>query len=295
MVLALARDAGSTFLPSEMSWAHLLTPALEEPVTAAALQRRIEAMHGRELRLLLAGYHVRWFRRATPAETIASAVDGDERAVTEFVDSSYPWDTAWQASLRALLPLSAGETRRKVLAALREIASRLDTDLARLSEEVAGRRSAARYVSPRELLRAATGGWEPVPEPGIEALVLVPTLAGGAGLHIFNHGATQIVVYGLAGASVRSAWPSDDLARLARAIGDKRRLRIMRLLSERAMSAATLAATLGISLTTLVHHLEQLRAAGAILRAGDGRGALYSTDPAIAQRMAAALERYLGS
>ena len=293
LVLAVARDARATPLPSEMAWTHLLTPALEEPLTVPGLLKRIRAMHGRELRLLLAGYHVRWFRRATPAETIAAAVDRNLRAMAEFLDTSYPWDAAWRATLHALLPLSESETRRIVLQVLEDSTSRLEVDLDLLAEEVRRRRSAARFVAAGTLVREVTGGWEPVPEPGIDAIALVPTIAGGPNLHLFDHGRTQIVAYPAGAPAAPERTAPGELAVLARSLGDERRLRLLRLLAGREMSAAELAAATGTALTTLVHHLQQLKTAGAVRARGRGCRQVYAADPGLAARLAGDLERYL--
>lgn len=295
LVLSVARDAQSTFLPSEMAWAHLLTPALQEPVTASGLLRRVRAMHGRDLRLLLAGYHVRWFRRATPPETIAAAVDRDLRAMGAFLDSSYPWDAAWRTTLQTLLPLSEPETKRACLQVLEAWLPRLRSDLELLAQELRRRRTAARFVAATTLVREVTGGWEPVPEPGIDAIALVPTIAGGPHLHFFDHGRTQIVAYPAAGTGASAPAETDDLARLARALGDERRLRLVRLLVDREMSAAELAAATGSALTTLVHHLQQLKQAGAVRARARGGRQVYAADPGLTARLAGELERYLRS
>lgn len=295
LVLAVAREAQSTFLPSPMAWAHLLTPALQEPVTTAGLLRRLRELHGRELRLLLAGYHVRWFRRATPAATIAAAVDGNLRAVARFLDSSYPWDGAWHATLRALLPLSEEETRRAVLEVLAAKAEGLRPDLPDLGDELHRRRAAARSVAAATLVREVTGGWELVAEPGIDALVLVPTIAGGPGLHFFDHGHTQLLAYPVVRSVARQVASGEDVARLAQAVADTRRLGILRLLTERARSAGELAAATGTGLTTLIHHLDRLKQSGAVRSQTVAGRRVYAADPALAVRLAGELERYLRS
>jgi DNA-binding transcriptional ArsR family regulator len=66
--------------------------------------------------------------------------------------------------------------------------------------------------------------------------------------------------------------PPARLLALTRALGDERRLRVLRALARREASLADLSAVFGLPKTTMHHHLAILREAGLIrLRSNDNR------------------------
>ncbi|HEY8812111.1 MAG TPA: ArsR family transcriptional regulator [Candidatus Dormibacteraeota bacterium] len=263
----------------DMVWAHLLTVAYETapPRDPAALIQAIRAMHPRELRLRLLGYYVRYFRRATPPEVIAAAVAGDEAAVRQFRESSYPEDQLWQSALRALLPLDGWETRRRLLKLLADWSDHFASayDAAPLLAEAASRRIQARSARAEQMVAAVMDGWEYIAEPGINAVLLVPSLVIWPAAHVFDHHSTKIVCYPIRPAT--SAGPDEppiELLRTGQAVADERRLRILRLLAHEELTASELGTRLGIGLTTVLHHLRLLLGAG-LLSASSSRRKVY--------------------
>jgi DNA-binding transcriptional ArsR family regulator len=263
----------------DMVWAHLLTLAYElpPPRDVAALVAAVAAAHPRELRLRLLGYYVRYFRRATPPAVIAAAVDGDPAAAVRFRETSYPDDAPWQRALGALLPLNAWETRRRLLAVLRARQEPFAGGYhpGPLLAEVAARRVQARSLRPEQVLAAVMDGWEYVPEPGINSLLLIPSAVISPQAHVFDHLTTKIVCYPLRPPSAGDGGaPPAALVRLGQAVADERRLRILHLLAAEELTAAEISARLSIGLTTLLHHLGRLRAAG-LIATGAGRRRAY--------------------
>jgi DNA-binding transcriptional ArsR family regulator len=263
----------------DMVWAHLLSVAYETapPRDPAALIRAVRAMHPRELRLRLLGYYVRYFRRATPPEVIAAAAAGDEGAAEQFKASSYPEDAHWQSALGALLPLDGWETRRRLLRLLvawrDHFASSYDP--APLLAEAASRRSQARAAKPEQMVAAVMDGWEYVAEPGINAVLLVPSLVIWPAAHVFDHHSTKIICYPVG--PTTSAPPEEPplaLLRAGQAVADERRLRIIRLLAREELTASELSSRLAIGLTTVLHHLGILLEAG-LLSASRTRRKVY--------------------
>ena len=288
-----ARFAGGC----DMVWAHVLTVAyqLPPPRDIPALLEAVAAIHPRELRLRLLGYYVRWFRRATPPEVIAAAAGGDRAAAARFRETSYPDDARWQSALAALLPLGAEETRRRLLAVLRTGRDGFSAgyDPAVLAAEVAARRAQARSLPAERILAGVMDGWEYVPEPGINALLLIPSAAIWPDAHVFDHQETKIVCYPVAaGGRAGPEPPPDSLLRLGQALGDPSRLRVLRLLAAEELTATELAARLGVALTTLLHHLGRLREAGLVAAPPAGRRSYRLRREALAQ-VGPALERYL--
>lgn len=281
----------------DMVWAHLLTVAYDSPPprTVDSFLEAVQATHPRELRLRLAGYYVRYFRRATSPDVIAAAMDGDRQAIRSFLATSYPEDAAWQAALRALLALSAWETRRRLVRVLRQwrpvFGEFYQPGL--LTREVASRRAESRRLRPEQVVAKAVDGWDYVPEPGINALLLVPSQVIWPALHVFDHRSTKLICY-----PVHPAPPADpvappgELVAIGQAVADERRLRILRVLAAGELPAQELSARLAIGLTTLLHHLSVLRSVGLIGVRGTHRK-LYSLRRERVAALSLGLERFL--
>jgi DNA-binding transcriptional ArsR family regulator len=281
----------------DMVWAHLLTVAYDTrpPRDVAALIKQVQTMHPRELRLRLLGYYVRYFRRATPPEVIAAAVDGDARARKVFIETSYRDDALWQSALAALLPLTAWETRRQLLGALKIWAKSFERHYApgELLAEAAARRVQARGQRAEQMVGAVMDGWEYVAEPGINAVLLIPSRAIWPASHVFDHHSTKLICYPIAPArrTAPSGPPSELLAR-AQGVADERRLRILRALASEELTAQEIATRLSMGLTTLMHHLELLRESG-LVSAGGGRRRAYRLRRVALTELGQNLERFL--
>jgi DNA-binding transcriptional ArsR family regulator len=252
-------------------------------------------MHPRELRLRLLGYYVRYFRRATPPEVIAAAAGGDPAAAARFQETSYPDDAPWQAALAALLPMSPWETRRRLLALLRRWQEPFEADLrpAPLQAEVARRRVQARGLRVEQVLAAVMDGWEYVAEPGINAVLLIPSTAIWPYSHLFDHEGTKIVCYPLRPVAESGSDPEERLVVLGQALADPRRLRVLRLLAIEELTAAEIAARLGVGLTTLLHHLGRLSEAG-LISSGAGRRRGYRLNREALSGYGQELEEFVG-
>jgi DNA-binding transcriptional ArsR family regulator len=272
----LGADAAAFSGGCDMVWVHLLplAYALPPPRDPAAFIAAVAATHPRELRLRLLGFYVRYFRRATPPDVIAAAAGGDQAAADQFRETSYPDDPSWQAALAALLPLSPWETRRRLLALLRAwrepFAARYRPEP--LQAEVAARRVQARGLRVEQVVAEVMDGWEYVPEPGINAVLLIPSTAIWPSWHVFDHEATKIVCYPLRPAAADSGSDREArLSRLGQALADPRRLRVLRLLAAEDLTAVEIAAGLGVGLTTLLHHLGRLNEAELVSASGRRR------------------------
>jgi len=293
---AVERDAGRALLQrvrrfsggSDMVWAHLLSLAVESPPPRDTGQflRLLSRTGARELKLRLVGHYVRFFRRATPAEVIAAAVDGDPAARRSFLASSYPNAAAWQAALRHLLPLEARALRTEAVELLREWNARVFAP--REAELMAAVRADAERLGARArterdvdaLLTAATGEDCPL-EPAIRHVVLVPSAVTRPVVHRFDHHDTKILVTPVAESSAGRGGdvPPDDLVRTLRALGDARRLRILHHLGAGDLRLAELSRRTGMAATTLLHHLAILRAAGLAQALPGDRGYGLRTEP----------------
>jgi DNA-binding transcriptional ArsR family regulator len=254
-------------------------------------------MHPSELRLRLLGYYVRYFRRATPPEVIAAAAAGGRQAAEQFKSTSYADDLTWQAALDALLPLTAWETRRRLLRLLRrwDEVFRVGFDAAALDAETAALRLKARGQRPEQVIALVMDGWDYVPEPGINAVLLIPSRAIWPYSHVFDHHSTKLICYPIAPSALPdAALPPGSLLARSHAIADERRLRVLRLLAREELSAAEIAARLAIGLTTLMHHLGLLREAGLVTASAQYRKRYRLRREALAE-LGRDLERFLDS
>jgi DNA-binding transcriptional ArsR family regulator len=283
---------------SDMVWAHLLglTYRCPSPRDVPALLACLEATDPHEIKLVLLGYHVRWVRRTTPPEVIEAAARGDRAARQEFLRTAAP-DEAWRTAIATLLPRDAAEVKSRLIALIgrwneatfREQEPQLLTILRRDAE--------AKEALPAErLLEAALPGYDYVPEPGVRHIVLIPSYVIRPEIHSFEQGETRFFAYSVADESlnVDGDAPSPQLVRLARALGDERRLRILRRLTTGDYTLQELADHFGAGNTTVLHHLIILRGAGLVRLRAQGTSKPYVLRRETVARLGALLEDFLG-
>lgn len=295
----LVREVAAWSAGSDIVWTHLLTVAYDSPPPRdpASFLKTLQAMHPRELRLRLAGYYVRYFRRATPPEVMAAAVNGDRAAIREFLATSYPDDELWQGALERLLKGSAWDMRRDLTRLLREW---LDVfgefhDPKLIEGELARCRTNARGRKTEDVVAEAMECYDFVFEPGIDSVLLIPSRVIWPYLHVFDHLTTSIICYPFRGSrAVDPTKPPKELVAFGQALADDHRLRVLRLLAGGELPAQEMASRLGVGLTTLLHHLAVLREAGLVSVRGERRK-LYRLRSERVGTMSTRLERFLRS
>jgi DNA-binding transcriptional ArsR family regulator len=263
----------------DMVWAHLLTFIPEEPAPpdVPAFIDLLERQDPTEVHLRLVGSGVRYFQRATPLEVMRAAVTGDPTARREFLRTSYPEDAAWQTALRHLLALRSPALHATLLTIVRgwydAVFRAREPALAEpIACEATRWRARLAHDPPLAVVHAATSGFEYAPEEGIRRIVLVPSVLISPQLFLLDHDDTKWIYAPVADdcLSTDPLTPPPRLLRLLRALGDERRLRILRLLATDSFALGPLAAEVGLSKTLTHHHLTVLRGAGLVLvRAGN--------------------------
>jgi DNA-binding transcriptional ArsR family regulator len=132
--------------------------------------------------------------------------------------------------------------------------------------DAAEKRALLATEPPEHVIDAATRGWDYVPEPGIERVILVPSVVHRPFNTTADHHDTRIFCYAVSDESVVAG--ADDppafLVRRLKALADERRLRILRVLQRERRTLQELADEFGLPKTTIHHHLALLRAAGFI-------------------------------
>jgi DNA-binding transcriptional ArsR family regulator len=243
----------------------------------------LRTMDPLELSLHLLGYYAHQHLRPTPAAVIFAAVQGDEEAQAKLLRTSFPEDERWQRTLRWLFSLQAAAVKERLLDLVqgwyddvfREQEPHLLPILERESET---KRALQAMHSPEQVIEMCSG-WEYVQEPGIQRVVLIPSYVTRPVNGEAEHGETRLFFYPVAAGSLlaEAGAPPAHVLRLAKALGDERRLRLLKMLAGGSYTLQELADTFGVAKTTIHHHLLQLRSAGLVrMRRSDNRFSLRS-------------------
>lgn len=135
-----------------------------------------------------------------------------------------------------------------------------------ISRAAAARRAAPVRGSAKEVVEEVTSGIDFEIPIGVTRVVLVPSVLTRPLSLIDGYRGTLIVYYGIADEFVDSdpEAPPSWLVRTYKALSDERRLRILRRLSEGPASLDDLSEMLGLSKSTVHHHITLLRGAGLV-------------------------------
>jgi DNA-binding transcriptional ArsR family regulator len=271
---------------------------LVPPGRADALIDTLAALDPDEVRLTLLGYYSRRTRRHAAASLILDAATGNRAAAQELIEAAAE-DPACERALAGVLGRSAGEVSALVVGILRDWYESVFRDqfaeirpiLDRETERLRGR---SRELALDAFLKEASNGAEVVHARGVDEFVMFPTWVLRPANVIYEHGSSLLVGVAVPPEhlSVDPEAPPDRLVRLASALGDERRLRILRRLTTGTHSLQQLAEHFGIPKTTLLHHLAILRSAG-IIQVGPGAGGKYSLGPATAPELHRLIDAYL--
>lgn len=242
-------------------WLHLLGLALDEP---GDIVSSVRATKPAELRRHLAGVHVPAWRRLVGAEALEATARGDVR----LLDHDRYYAGRARASLEQILPLSAAETKRRIVHVL-ELCRDMVLDaavVAELEREAEAKRRLD--VAPEELIAIASPGYHYEPEPDLPDVVLVPHVAARPWLFLCQHERSRIICYPLPEARETE----DEIVAFGRALGDEKRVRMLMRLSSGRATLAELAVTAGVAKSTAHHHLALLREAGLVEMHGNAQG-----------------------
>ena len=224
-----------------------------------------------EIKLHLVQFYCRDTRRSTPASVIRSAVAGEQEAVDEFLRTSHPEWEPWTAYLRAVLERDGEELKQELVSVVETWAERVWkpeslTIMPIIERDAEAKREQVRELSLEEFVRTATNGVEYTPRPGVERLVMIPSFINRPVVTFTEFGEVLLVFFPVADESVSADAdaPPIRLVRLSKALGDEKRLRILRALADGEKSLMELAEMFGVAKTTMHHHMIVLRSAGLI-------------------------------
>jgi DNA-binding transcriptional ArsR family regulator len=253
-------------------WEHMLGLVYNSPAPrdVPAFIAHIEAIDPLELRLHMMGYYVREHCRVTSPEIIFQAAQGDIEAQRNLLKTSFPDDVEWQRTLRWLLSLEQVATKNLLLEIFRgwyhEVFRHQEQYIMPILERDVETKRALRLTHSAEQLIEMATGWEYVPEPGIRRIVLVPSYIMRPWNADAEMNGTVIFCYPVAEESISADrdMPPARLVKLAKALADERRLRILKKLATGSYTLQEMADDLGIAKTTLHHHIITLRSAGLV-------------------------------
>jgi DNA-binding transcriptional ArsR family regulator len=271
---------------------------LPAPGNAEALIEEVAALDPRTVRLTLIGYHAKRSRQRVAPAVILAAAEGDAAAGLSVVENVAEGPECERA-LAGVLAMNDREAADLLVSLLRAWNERVFAPhlahVGPLLEREADRlRGRSRELTTEEFLSEAANGADVVPAPDIEEIEVFPTWVLRPWDVFWEQDETMLL-----GVGIPDREPSDDpdapperLVRLARALGDERRLRILRRLLAETYTLQELAEHFETPKTTLLHHLVILRSAG-IVRVGPGPQGRYSLRPGVARELYRLLDDYL--
>jgi DNA-binding transcriptional ArsR family regulator len=238
---------------------------------------------------------------AVEAGTFAAAAGGDPEARAELVRSLSAQEPDEDDGLAALVRLDAATAKRLVLEGLRgwfhEVFERRAAATAEpLERDAAAKAELVGRVPLKRLVEQATNGLELPSEPWIRRVVLVPHISMRPWNVMSADGSDLIVCYPVADESLEAdaASPPPQIVRFHRALGDDKRLRMLKLLaSEGSATLQELADAVGLAKSSAHHHLVILRAAGLVKVTLEDHSR-YRLARESLQPNAGLLERFLG-
>lgn len=198
---------------------------------------------------------------------------------------------------RELFSLPLGELRDRMVAVLRrfrsEVYFRYEEEFGPATLRAASaRRAMVRGAEPEAVIEEVTNGLDYRIQPGVTRLVLVPSVVLRPWAVIDQLRQILVVAYPVADEFIDADpdAPPSWVVKLHKALADEKRLRILRRLSEGSASLDDLAEMLGLTKSTVHHHVGLLRGAGLIRVAMDKT---YTLRPSVLPEAQRTLDAYL--
>ncbi len=244
------------------------TPA---PRDVPAFLEHLRETDADEIRLHLVQFYSREVRRMTPPTVIRAAIGGDVEARREFLRTSYPEWEMWASYLERVLDVDGEAFKADLIETLQAWYERVWkpeslTIMPIVERDADAKRALVRELPIDRFVTTATNGVEFAPRPGIDRVVMVPSFVNRPLVTYYEFGEALIIIYPVADENVTadSDAPPLRLVRLSKALGDEKRLRILRALADGEKTLMELADMFGVAKTTMHHHMIVLRSAGLI-------------------------------
>ncbi len=203
-----------------------------------------------------------------PPDDLQAAAAGDHAATGRLFTSRS--GRKHRDALGYLLAGDAEELRDRIAETMRRFAGEFMDDLdqveAVLDHDAREKEALAGTLPPERLVEAATNGVTFAMQPEVSGVVLIPAIVTRPWVVIAEHGPLRIFAYPVADESLAAdpEAPPDWMVKFYKALGDERRLRILRILSEGPANLGELAERTGVAKPTAHHHVSMLRRAGLV-------------------------------
>jgi DNA-binding transcriptional ArsR family regulator len=283
-------------------YGELATIALEAPAPrgVAELLAAIEARPADQLRWRLLGADSPLNRSMVGEGAFDRAVAGDREARSD-VPTALGADRAARLAIERLLDTDPAATKAEIAAIVADWAERVfprfaSDAVAAIERDAGARQRQLATESGEAVLAAATTGLEFRASPWVDEIVIVPTVALRPFIIPTELERTAVFLYSVADEAfdMDPAAPPRRLVKVAAALGDELRLRVLHVLRDEQLTASEIAERLEIDRTSLHHHLGILRSAGLLTIRDEGvRGWRYALRDDGLEGVGPALASYL--
>jgi DNA-binding transcriptional ArsR family regulator len=204
---------------------------------------------------------------------VEQGANGDMDAVRQIVSTikGGKLDEELQNHLVSLFEIPGEELRDRLVQVIRRFRAEVfseheETFTAAINRAAAAQRATSTRDSAKAVIEEVTNGLDYEIPIGVSRVTLVPSVVVRPLSLIDQSRDTLLVFYGMADEFIDSdpEAPPSWLVKTYKALSDERRLRILRRLSEEEASLDDLVDLLGLSKSTVHHHMSVLRAAGLV-------------------------------
>jgi DNA-binding transcriptional ArsR family regulator len=276
-IRAVRTSAGQDLIRRVEAWSFPVFAALAvealatpEPRDAVQLVAHLRALDADALQRKVAGLESPITRAMVSDGAFDRAFAGDDHSRAELRRELGP-TPQHRRGLDRLLTLTPRETQAELVAIVDDWSSRVfpafsNDALPVVDRDVAAKRRQLETRTPEEVLRTALNGVDLVDAAARGELVLAPTVAVRPFAAPVDSDTVTVFLCSVADESMDDdpAAPPRRLVKIAFAMGDPLRLRILRALGDDSLTATEVAERLGVDRTTLHHHLGILRSAGLL-------------------------------
>jgi DNA-binding transcriptional ArsR family regulator len=254
-------------------WFHLISLVYASPAPrdVRSFLTYLRETDAHEITLTLLGYYERAYRRAAEPAEMRRAIDGDRAAQRELHRSYFPEWAEWHAFLGSVFERGPEATKAELIAVLQAWEGSVWRDeelklMSILERDAEAKRALAAKLPLERFTEVATNGVEYLPRSGVREVLLTPTFVNRPWVSTTEYRDVDILTYPVADESVTAETdaPPLRLVRLSKALGDERRLRILRILGAGDKTLMELAELFEVPKTTMHHHMIALRSAGLV-------------------------------
>lgn len=244
-----------------------LAYGLPEPRSAAALATHLRTTDPIAIRRQLIVMGCAMCRADEHADLADRAAAGDRAAIDAIASMD---GCKLTSELRDLLIMEPADTVELIAATIEAFDRDVFEGGAQIAEildrDAEHKRVMARSMEPQQLVELATNGITFTMQPEVDGIVLIPSIVIRPWVTIAESGRQRLFCYPVAEEHLIADpdAPPSWMVGVYRALGDERRLRLLRILSEGPASLADITARVDLSKSTVHHHLSVLRQAGLV-------------------------------